>query len=263
VPTEFLPILKAKYAAKMFGEMSLQELNIATTKMIADIAVITGWNIPTGAATSALINHLGSTLVNDYSELNYEEIILAFKDHSSKIKDYAKNLNLGLFKQVLNLYYEERNLACIAESDIAIRDIEEQQLSEEKILNDSRSTIQECYNNFLKEKFNPSESLISHSLFDTLVKDNIADENIMSEYIYQGFDKYRKWLMNEKTILTSIEQERAKSYGNKDLKMVQINEITSQLHQLEQVLKKCKAFSLQYCFEVAKQKKLEHFYIKE
>ena len=47
VPTEFLPILKAKYAAKMFGEMSLQELNIATTKMIADIAVITGWNIPT------------------------------------------------------------------------------------------------------------------------------------------------------------------------------------------------------------------------
>lgn len=101
-------IIQKKYAAKQIRHMNDQELSLWPKALLLKIHVITGWVIPATDLLNILMDQFQKKLIEDYGNLNTEEIEYAFRKSGTIIKDWGKEMNLNLIDQVLIPYLTER-----------------------------------------------------------------------------------------------------------------------------------------------------------
>ena len=86
------------------------------------VCIITGWQLPNDKEMQEILfNQLGKYLIEKWPTLNREEIMYAFRNKSSHVKDWGKNVNLSLFTEVLEPYLIERKAASEREATIALK----------------------------------------------------------------------------------------------------------------------------------------------
>lgn len=88
--------------------MNDHELSLWPDALILKVHIITGWMIPTGEKLNILTDQFQKKLIEDYGNLNTEEIEYAFRKSGTTIKDWGKEMNLNLLDQVLIPYLEKR-----------------------------------------------------------------------------------------------------------------------------------------------------------
>lgn len=98
-------MLQLKYVSKPIGTF----LNHTWCKaLLLKIHVITGWKIPDDEMLDILIDQFSKKMLEDYPQLNVDEIEYAFRSIGTKIKDWGKSMNLSLIEEVLSDYASER-----------------------------------------------------------------------------------------------------------------------------------------------------------
>lgn len=100
--------LELKYAAKRFGLMSLEELDLAANKLLIKIAIITGWTPPSSVLQEEMIAQLRKKMAESYQNLNMEEAEYAFRNKGLNVKDWGKVINLAMIDDVLMPFLDNR-----------------------------------------------------------------------------------------------------------------------------------------------------------
>lgn len=75
-----------------------------TKALLIKIHVITGWVLPSGDLQTVLINQLGKHLIENYADVNPDEVEFAFRKWGTTTKDWGKQMNLSLIDEVLLPY---------------------------------------------------------------------------------------------------------------------------------------------------------------
>lgn len=137
-------LIHLKYAAKQICQMNDQEINLWPKALLLKIHVITGWVMPENQFFNILVDQFQKKLIEDYGNLNTEEIEYAFRKSGTIIKDWGKEMNLNLIDQVLIPYLSERVEASANEEkkkDPPVQKI----YTDEEILNQRRGHIEMAY----------------------------------------------------------------------------------------------------------------------
>lgn len=113
-------MIDLKYQSRRFGVLAPHEQRLWAKSLLIKIHVITGWTVPTGEILTVLIDQFQKKLLEDYPDMNVDEIEFAFRQNGTVVKDWGKAMNLALIDQVLIPYraermrlsneYEERNV---------------------------------------------------------------------------------------------------------------------------------------------------------
>lgn len=164
-------ILEVKYQSKQFGKMDGVELFSECMILMLKISVITGWVNPSGDLQTILTDQLCKKMVENYSNVNTDEVEYAFRNRNTEIKDWGKSFNLTLLDEVLQPYLEKRFEVSAMEERIKSKPM---QLEEKKEITDEE--MQEWVNDWkikIKDISNPV--LIPPSFYDWLDKNNILN----------------------------------------------------------------------------------------
>lgn len=161
-------IIELKYKAKRISEMNDKEIKAWSKALVLKIHVITGWTIPNSdELLNILIDQFEKKLIENYGELNHEEIEYAFRSQGTTVEDWGKAMNLNLLDKVLIPYLNNRFKISEVERQITYRKNKPEFSLDNDI--DYRRMIEEDYQFFLGGKI-----LITFPIhyYKTLVDDN-------------------------------------------------------------------------------------------
>lgn len=102
-------MVELRYKAPMLQNVSENELKMWSKALLLKIHVITGWVIPDNEMLNILLDQFEKKLVEDYADMNSEEIEYAFRRKGTSVKDWGKSMNLSLIDTVLLPYVSERS----------------------------------------------------------------------------------------------------------------------------------------------------------
>lgn len=166
-------MMALKYSAPQIGTMTEQQLSLWTKSLLLKIHVITGWVIPDAELLNILIDQFGKKLIENYGNLNVEEIEYAFRKAGTTIKDWGKAMNLALIDEVLIPYLNQRFELSAAEEKKK-ENLPEQVLYTDKQLEDQqRGDIEAFYQRLRKGQI---PYAIPHYFKPILVKDGIMKQ---------------------------------------------------------------------------------------
>lgn len=144
--------------------------------LVIKIGIITGWAVPSEPIYDALLDQLGKKLMEDFGDMNIEEIEYAFR-RSANTKDWGKEINLGFVDEVLGTYLSERMRASAAEEHLKRNPPKQRIYTEEEILNERRGDIEAAYQVLRKKKMS-----VLHIYFkEVLVQDGLMPEDMELE----------------------------------------------------------------------------------
>lgn len=105
-------LIALKYKSRCFGELSREEISLVVKALLLRVNVITGWTLPEDVEfRSILYDQVGKKLVQDYHNVNSDEIEYAFRLRAHLVEDYGKGFTLAGFCKVVNPYLSERATA--------------------------------------------------------------------------------------------------------------------------------------------------------
>jgi hypothetical protein len=85
------------------------ELSVRCKGISAKICVITGWQLPEDTEYIHIFeDQLKKMLVDEYQNLNVDELDYAMRNHGTVIKDWGKAMNLSLVREALDSYLSSR-----------------------------------------------------------------------------------------------------------------------------------------------------------
>lgn len=165
-------IIEKKYASKNFKQLNDLERLYAVKSLLLKIHVITGWVLPTAELMNILIDQFSKKVVENYSELNPDEIEFAFRNKGTMLKDWGKEINLNLIDEILSAYISER--FDISKSEEKLLPPPKLKIwTDEEILNQYREEIETAYQ-AIKKGYKP----IIHKYFaETLISDGLMDSD--------------------------------------------------------------------------------------
>lgn len=137
-------MLAKKYAGKQICHMDEKEISLWPKALLLKIHIITGWVIPGTELLNILVDQFQKKLVEDYGNLNTEEIEYAFRRSGTTIKDWGKEMNLNLIDQVLIPYLNERMQVSAKEEKLK-HPPEQVIYTDEEIHNQRRGHLEMCY----------------------------------------------------------------------------------------------------------------------
>ena len=89
--------------------MDPEQLVLHAQALLLKIHVITGWRIPENETLlTVLQDQFYKKLIEDYANVNVQEIEYAFRRFGTAIKDWGKDVNLNLIDTVMVQYLAER-----------------------------------------------------------------------------------------------------------------------------------------------------------
>lgn len=147
-------MIQLKYSGPQIGMMRIEDVKHWSMALVLKIHVITGWVIPDSQLMNILVDQFEKKLLEDYGNLNPEEIEYAFRKYGTIIKDWGKAMNLNLIDQVLIEYLDKRLLAS------AIEEKKKSILPDQKIYTDQENLNQRRYQiettfQAMKKGYNP------------------------------------------------------------------------------------------------------------
>ena len=112
-------ILRVKYGATRFRNMSEEQIDLWGDAMLLKIAVITGWTLPSEHLQNILLDQFKKKMQESYADCNAEEVEYAFRNFGHFVKDWGKQINLNLIDEVMRPYLEKRRLQSVVEEHAA------------------------------------------------------------------------------------------------------------------------------------------------
>ncbi len=103
-----MQILEVKYGAERIADIDLLQLDNRVKVAMLRIHVITGWTIPIHEMMDVFIDEFRTLLLQEYSDLNFEEILFAFRKYKHIVEDWGKEMNLKIIGTILDAYGEDR-----------------------------------------------------------------------------------------------------------------------------------------------------------
>lgn len=151
--------------------MTDAEITFQGKGLLLKIYVITGWTIPEDDFTLLiLIDQFQKLIVENYGILNTDEIEYAFRQNT-KIKDWGKQMNVQLIRQVLDPYCFERIL--LSETEAVLKEPKPKQklYTDEELLNFQREDIENYYQRLRNGR--GYISVVPDYFRDVLIKDKL------------------------------------------------------------------------------------------
>ena len=146
-------MLQLKYVSKPIGTF----LNHTWCKaLLLKIHVITGWKIPDDEMLDILIDQFSKKMLEDYPQLNVDEIEFAFRSKGTKIKDWGKAMNLSLIEEVLSDYASDRYELSQREERQKHKPVQ-MTYTPEELLNIQRADVEAFYQRCLNGVIPPNE----------------------------------------------------------------------------------------------------------
>lgn len=109
-------VLGMKYKSKRIGEMDGFALSRQCKGLALKICVITGWQIPDNAEYVTIFDdQIKKKCIDDWQDINFDELEYAMRTYGVKLKDWGKALNLSLIDSCITDYLRERDEASILE----------------------------------------------------------------------------------------------------------------------------------------------------
>lgn len=90
--------------------MNQIEVQAWSKALLLKIHVITGWTVPADDLLVVLVDQFKKKLLEDYPNLNPDEIEYAFRSKGTTVEDWGKTMNLNLLDKILKPYLHERFL---------------------------------------------------------------------------------------------------------------------------------------------------------
>lgn len=172
-------VFDAKYAMPPVGFLCPADFVKSVKILVFKISVITGWNLPEQQEVlNILYDQMGKKLMEDYSDLNTDEIEYAFRSFGTTVKDWGKNVNLSLIDEVLLPYKSKR----LEVSQIEERKAKKQnELPASEPITNGDELVETVRAVFLKTKLT---GLIPSKVYDILVeKEELNLDNTQKEAI--------------------------------------------------------------------------------
>lgn len=157
--------------------MNQDEVNLWSKSLLLKIHVITGWTIPASDLLIILIDQFQKKLVENYSNINIEEIEFAFRNSGTTVKDWGKAMNLSLIDEVLIPYINQRvRLSIELEERMAVP-AEQIIYSEENNRNWQRKMTEEAFQRLLSGNMDylPKVLMTEILTYDGLLKGQLDD----------------------------------------------------------------------------------------
>lgn len=117
-----MQILVSKYASEQVKDIDLLQLDNKVKVTLLRIHVITGWTIPVGEMMGILVDEFRTKLLQEYEDLNFDEILFAFRKYNGVVQDWGKEMNLKLISTIIDAYMEDRYDIGLLEERIKMND---------------------------------------------------------------------------------------------------------------------------------------------
>jgi len=160
-------MIQLKYSAPKIRDLNEAELRIRVKSLLLKINVITGWVLPQNEAIMIVLkDQFQKKLIEDYPDLNVEEIEYAFRHSGTSVEDWGKEFNLNLVDKILYPYQQKRFEA--SELEWRTKPAPDKKPYDPKdVLNQYRSEIETCFQ-ALKKGYRP----IIHIYFEETLRDD-------------------------------------------------------------------------------------------
>lgn len=144
-----IEVLQMKYAGLKISQMDESEVLQKSFVLLTRIHIITGWNLPNDSDyIKVLGDELKIFLSTKFFDLNFEEVVFAFRTYGIGTIDWGKNMNLTLISDCLNEYLLKRYDVSLIEERIKVK--QEQVLYDaEQLRNIQREDIENFYQRLL------------------------------------------------------------------------------------------------------------------
>jgi len=168
-----IEILNAKYSKPQICKLADTEIMGELLKILPRIHVITGWNLPNNEEyLKILAEELLLKFKADFSTMNFDEIVLAFRQNGIGVKDWGKNMNLELVSSVICAYLDER-LQVSADEERVKAQPSQTIYTDEQLDNLHRADIENFYQRCRSGKVPPG---IPSYFLPMLIKDGFMAE---------------------------------------------------------------------------------------
>jgi hypothetical protein len=150
-------IIEKKYAEKRIQELTDDEITFKAADSIMRIHIITGWTLPDNETYSEILNEeFTLKLKESFSNLNFQEVVFAFRRLGVGVKDWGKSMNLDLICEVLVNYISERERLSFEEEKLKHQP-EQKTYTAEELDNMHRADVEAFYQRCLKGIIPPNE----------------------------------------------------------------------------------------------------------
>lgn len=165
-------VMQLKYQSPQIKH--LKNIELWGSALVLKIHIITGWALPAEQEfVNILTDQFTKKLLEDYADLNIDEIEFAFRSTGTRVKDWGKSLNLGLIDEVLRPYVTQR-YELSAQEERAKNKPEQKIYTLEELDNIHRGDVEAFYQRCLKGIVPPKE--LPEYYKTILVKDGLITE---------------------------------------------------------------------------------------
>jgi len=140
-------VIELKYSSPQIGK--LQNIESWGKALMIKIHIITGWVLPEKELLPIFIDQFTKKLIEEYSNLNVDEIEYAFRSTGTMVKDWGKSMNLALIDEVLRPYLAQRFEASASEERAKYKP-EQKIYTLEELEDMQRGYIEDFYQRLLK-----------------------------------------------------------------------------------------------------------------
>ena len=230
--------------------MDPEQLVLHAQALLLKIHVITGWRIPENETLlTVLQDQFYKKLIEDYANVNVQEIEYAFRRFGTAIKDWGKDVNLNLIDTVMVQYLAERK--SVSDMEENLKQLPEKpKPTDEQILSLSRENIEFKYQQFLQGK--TSFTILPETGLATLALDGYCDFNIQEDFVQKAIENIKK---EKENLITEYKSQGRLNLAPNEGK--EINELTALSPSVVILSKK---MALMYCFYRFKAAGYENIY---
>ena len=137
-----LLVVENKLKAPPISKLDAFQQLSAIRTLILKITVITGWNVPQAEMIDILSDQFLKLILERYAWINVLEIEYAFRNHGTRVKDWGKEMNLGLITNVLDSYLDRMSEIVENAHKTSPIESEEHIFTDEEMDNEIRGKIQ-------------------------------------------------------------------------------------------------------------------------
>ena len=230
--------------------MDPEQLVLHAQALLLKIHVITGWRIPENETLlTVLQDQFYKKLIEDYANVNVQEIEYAFRRFGTAIKDWGKDVNLNLIDTVMVQYLAERK--SVSDMEENLKQLPEKpKPTDEQILSLNRENIEFKYQQFLQGK--TSFTILPETGLATLALDGYCDFNIQEDFVQKAIENIKK---EKENLITEYKSQGRLNLATNEGK--EINELTALSPSVVILSKK---MALMYCFYRFKAAGYENIY---
>jgi hypothetical protein len=180
-------IIEYKYKGLQFGKMNPSDQKKWAAALLLKINVITGWVLAEDQM-DVLADQFEKKLIENYGDMNPEEIEFAFRRDGTIVKDWGKPMNLALIDEVLIPYRNTRHRLSLEMEERSKEPPAPKIYTETENLEYSRQQTEEAFQRILRGNLNfiPKPLMKEILTLDGLMKKEETLDGFLVRWINSG-----------------------------------------------------------------------------